>query len=170
MDDGFTEVGMKKIFVIAVIALALAALIFAAEEKEKAEEKPVPAYVGDRRCKVCHLATFKAWEETDHANAFQTLKEDERKNPICIACHTTGYGAGGHGSKEMVVDLTNIQCESCHGPGSLYSRSSVMRDRKHSEELGLVRIGPETCTRCHNENSPTFRVFDYKEFLKTGTH
>lgn len=161
---------MKKILIIAAIALALAALIFAAEEKEEAEEKPVPTYVGDRRCKVCHLATFKAWERTGHAHAFQTLKEEERENPICIVCHTTGYGAGGYGSKEMVVDLTNVQCESCHGPGSFYSRSSVMRDRKHSEEMGLVKIDAETCTRCHNEDSPTFRVFDYKEFLKTGTH
>ena len=170
MDDGFLEGEMKKTLLIAVIALALAALIFAAEEKEKAEDKPIPAYVGERRCKVCHLATFKAWEETAHAHAFQTLKEDERKNPICIACHTTGYGAGGYESRETVVDLTNIQCESCHGPGSLYSRSSVMRNRERSEELGLVKIEPATCTRCHNENSPTFRVFDYKEFTKTGTH
>jgi hypothetical protein len=170
MDNGFTGANMKKIFIFAVIALALAALIFAAEEKVKTEEKPAAAYVGDRRCKVCHLATFKAWEKTAHAHAFETLKNEERKNPICIACHTTGYGAGGYGSKDMVVDLSNVQCESCHGPGSLYSRSSVMRERERSEELGLVRIGPETCTRCHNENSPTFRVFDYKEFLKTGTH
>lgn len=161
---------MKKTMLIAVLAFALAALIFAAEEKEKDESKPVPVYVGERRCKVCHLATFKAWEKTAHAHAFETLEEKERKNPICMACHTTGYGAGGHGSEEMVVALINVQCESCHGPGSLYSRSSVMRDRRRSEELGLVKIEPETCTRCHNENSPTFRVFDYKEFLKTGTH
>ena len=161
---------MKKTLVIAIMAFALAALIFAAEEGQKEDEKPAPAYVGERRCEVCHLATFKSWEKTGHAHAFATLKQDERKNPICIACHTTGYESGGYEAKETVVDLTNVQCESCHGPGSLYSRSSVMRDRKRSEELGLVKIGPETCTRCHNENSPTFRVFDYKEFLKTGTH
>lgn len=161
---------MKRTMFIAVLALALAALIFAAEESEKDVEQPTPEYVGERRCKVCHLATFKSWEKTGHAHAFETLKEEERKNPICIACHTTGYGIGGYEAKETVVDLTDVQCESCHGPGSLYSRSSVMRDRKRSEELGLVKIGPETCTRCHNENSPTFRVFDYKEFIKTGTH
>lgn len=161
---------MKKSLIMVIIALALAALIFASEQTDKPEEEPAPTYVGDRRCKVCHHATFKAWEKTDHAQAFQTLKEDERKNPICVACHTTGFGAGGYDSKETVVDLTNIQCESCHGPGSLYSRSSVMRDRSRSEELGLVKIDESTCTRCHNENSPTFRVFDYKEFLKTGTH
>lgn len=161
---------MKIILAIAVLALALAAIILAAEEKQEAEDEPVPAYVGDRRCKVCHLATFKAWEKTAHANAFETLKEEERENPICIACHTTGYGAGGYGSEEMVIDLRDVQCESCHGPGSLYSRSSVMREPERSKELGLVSMGPETCTRCHNENSPTFRVFDYNEFLKTGTH
>ncbi len=163
---------MRRIATIVLLMLALAALILAAEQKDKGgtEGKPAPAYVGDRRCKVCHLETFKAWKKTAHAHAFETLKVDERKNPICLACHTTGYAAGGYGSAEMVVDLANIQCESCHGPGSLYSRSSVMRDRKRSEDLGLVRIGPRTCTRCHNENSPTFRVFDYKEFLKTGTH
>jgi len=161
---------MKKTMLFAVFAIAVAAIIIAAEESAKQEDKPAPTYVGERRCKVCHLATFKAWEKTTHAHAFDTLKEEERKNPICIACHTTGYGAGGYENSETVVDLTDVQCESCHGPGSLYSRSSVMRERKRSEELGLVRIGPETCTRCHNENSPTFRVFDYNEFIKTGTH
>ena len=161
---------MKKTLLIAAVSLTLAVFILAAEETEKAEEEPVPAYVGERRCKVCHLGVFKTWEKTAHAGAFMTLKEDERKNPICIACHTTGYGAGGYDGKQTVVDLTDVQCEACHGPGSLYSRSSVMRDRKRSEELGLVKIAPATCTRCHNEDSPTFRVFDYKEFLKTGTH
>ena len=161
---------MKKTLAVALMALVLAALIFAAEEGENEEDQPVPAYVGERRCKVCHLATFKSWEETAHAHAFETLSEKERKNPICIACHTTGYAAGGYEAKESVVDFTTVQCEACHGPDSLYSRSSVMRDRERSEELGLVKIGPETCTSCHNEKSPTFRVFDYNEFLKTGTH
>jgi hypothetical protein len=170
MKRGMAEVGMKRVLPIAVIAVALAALIMAAQEEDKAEEESLPVFVGERRCKVCHLATFKAWEKTAHAHAFETLTEEERKNPICIACHTTGYGAGGYGSKETVIDLTNVQCESCHGPGSLYSRSSVMRSRKDSEELGLVKIDAAICTRCHNENSPTFRVFDYAEFLKTGTH
>jgi hypothetical protein len=170
MKHGTPEAGMKRILPLTLIAFAIAALILAAEEDDKPEEQPLPTFVGERRCKVCHLATFKAWEKTAHARAFGTLTEKERKNPICVACHTTGYGAGGYGGKETVVDLTNVQCESCHGPGSLYSRSSVMRSRKRSEELGLVKIDAATCTRCHNENSPTFRVFDYAEFLKTGTH
>ncbi len=161
---------MKKIMLIAVLGLALAALIFAGEDEEKGGEESAPIYVGEKRCKVCHLATFKAWEKTAHAHAFETLKKEERENPICAACHTTGYGKGGYDNEETVVDLAKVQCEACHGPGSLYSRSSVMRDRELSENLGLVKIGPETCTVCHNENSPTFRVFDYKEFLKTGTH
>jgi hypothetical protein len=162
---------MRKTLAIASVFVAVAAIILAAEgKKADSEEQQVPTYVGDRRCKVCHLSTFSAWEKTKHANAFQTLKSDERKNPICLACHTTGYGAGGYGTEGTVIDFINVQCESCHGPGSLYSRSSVMRDRKASEDLGLARIDESVCTRCHNESSPTFRVFDFKEFLKTGTH
>ena len=161
--------------VLAITSLAIAAIISAADKTDdtarvEGPDKPVPVYVGDRRCKVCHLATFKAWQKTPHARAFETLKEEERKNAICLGCHTTGYGLGGYGNDKIVVDLTAVQCESCHGPGSLYSRSSVMRDREESEKLGLVKIGPSTCTQCHNENSPTFRVFDYNEFIKTGTH
>ena len=100
---------MKKTMLFAVFAIAVAAIIIAAEESAKQEDKPAPTYVGERRCKVCHLATFKAWEKTMHAHAFDTLKEEERKNPICIACHTTGYGAGGYENSETVVDLTGVQ-------------------------------------------------------------
>jgi hypothetical protein len=170
MVNGRLESKMKKILIISLAVFAAGAIISAAEQSDQPEKKPVPAYVGERKCKVCHLTIFKAWQKTAHANALQTLKEEERKNPICIGCHTTGYNEGGYGNENAVVDFSNVQCEACHGPGSLYSRSSVMRDRELSWELGLVKIGPETCTRCHNENSPTFRVFDYKEFLETGTH
>ena len=48
----------------------------------------------------------------------------------------------------------NVQCESCHGPGSFHS----------DQKSGIVRnAGPEMCSGCHDEkNSPNF---DYEEHL-----
>jgi hypothetical protein len=86
-------------------------------------------------------------------------------------CHTTGYGDGGYGGKGTLVELGGVQCEACHGAGSLYSRSSVMRQPSLSRELGLAPVDSTTCTRCHNENqSPAFKGFSYKAGLLTGTH
>jgi hypothetical protein len=49
-----------------------------------------------------------------------------------------------------MVDLVDVQCEACHGPGSEHVRDGSYRGR-------AVR----SCVKCHNaETDPTF---DYDE-------
>jgi hypothetical protein len=141
-----------------------------AETEDAPPEEPAPAYVGARKCKVCHLETFKSWEATKHAWALAALNEDELQKPSCLACHTTGFGTGGYGSKGSVTNLGGVQCEACHGPGSLYARSSVMRNPELCAEMGLVKPDSTTCVTCHNSESPTFKGFAYQAGLSTGTH
>jgi hypothetical protein len=173
---GGSDLTMKQLALPAILILTFGALVaFSTGRQEEAgepetAEKPVPEYVGARKCKVCHLDIYKSWEETKHAWAFSSLKEEETENPGCVACHTTGFGRGGYGSGKVVANLAGVQCEECHGPGSLYSRSSVMRDPELSIEMGLARVDSTTCVTCHNSESPTFKGFAYEAGLSTGTH
>lgn len=126
-----------------------------------------PQYVGQAKCKVCHLTQHKSWLATAHARAIEVLKPEERTKPECLACHTTGYGKPAAAG----ADLLGVQCEACHGPGSLYKAPDVMNKvkfktdpagmHKKAMELGLTEISERTCTACHNSRSPGFKGFDF---------
>ncbi len=167
---------MKKLIIPALLIIASALLVaFSTGEPgeksaEAQPEKPAPAYVGARKCKVCHLDIYKSWEKTKHAWAFSALNDKELEKPRCLACHTTGFGRGGYGGKSAVASLGGVQCEACHGPGSLYSRSSVMRKPELGLQMGLVRVDSTTCVTCHNSESPTFKGFAFQAGLSAGTH
>jgi hypothetical protein len=159
---------MKRLLIV-TIGLVVGIMLAAWPSKEETEH-PKPTFVGAGKCKVCHLDVFASWKKTAHARALSTLKPKETENPTCLGCHTTGFGNGGYGSEGCIIDLANVQCEACHGAGSLYSRSSVMRRPELSRELGLATVDSTACTACHNEKSPSFKGFAYKKGLLTGTH
>jgi hypothetical protein len=146
-------------------------VILAAWPSREEFERARPGYVGAAKCKVCHIEVFDRWSVTGHAGALSALEGAERRDSTCLTCHTTGYGDRGYGGREALVDLGGVQCEACHGAGSLYSRSSVMRQPEFSRLMGLVAVDSVTCTRCHNINqSPAFEGFAYEAGLLTGTH
>ena len=47
---------------------------------------------------------------------------------------------------------------------------SVMKDREKSIAAGLVIPTAETCTACHNEESPTYKGFEFEEMLAKVAH
>jgi len=159
---------MRKPLIVTA-AIVVFALLGPVPTEEQAES-PVASYVGAKKCKVCHLEIFNSWERTKHAEALSALKGEDGKNPACLACHTTGFRRGGYDTEGSVADFAGIQCEACHGAGSLYSRSSVMRQPNLSEAFGLARVDSTTCVTCHNSKSPTFKGFAYEAGLLTGTH
>jgi hypothetical protein len=112
-------------------------------------------FVGAERCKSCHAAEFAAWESSPHARALQSLPPADQKNPRCLACHTTV-------PDDVQVALAGVQCESCHGPGRLYSPPWVMRDPVLSRQLNLVaKVDAAVCARCHTDASPSLGAFDF---------
>jgi hypothetical protein len=136
-----------------------------------------PTYIGASKCKMCHKGEkngniYEAWEASAHANSMKILVEKgEDKNPACLACHTTGYGAGGYGAEGMVeAELGSVGCESCHGAGSEYKSMKVMKDKEASLAAGLLIPNEATCTKCHNEKSPTFKGFNYAEYWAKIAH
>lgn len=84
----------------------------------------VPTFVGSAACKGCHKEAYKIWEKSPHSHAYKTLVNAQRPalrqhDPECIVCHTVGFGYHtGFVDDIKTPKLTNVGCESCHGPGS----------------------------------------------------
>lgn len=79
-----------------------------------------PIYVGSTYCVSCHTANHTDWLGTIHATAFNTLVQGGNgNNELCFPCHSVGYGSpSGFVNLDTTPQLANVQCESCHGPGS----------------------------------------------------
>lgn len=159
---------MKKVFFTFVITLALTSIMSFAQR---------PVYVGAKKCKSCHTGAkhsnvYEKWQKAFHAKAYETLKKKgEEKNPKCLRCHTTGYGEGGYKlGAANASDFEGVQCESCHGAGSLYKSMANMKDEQKAVENGLMIPIEALCTKCHNKNSPTFKGFDYEKYLNRIDH
>jgi hypothetical protein len=138
-----------------------------------------PAYVGVRKCKMCHMKKYISWAETSMATTFENLKQgvkvnvktalgfedrDYTANPECLKCHTTGYGKGGFISIDATPDLAGITCEACHGPGSKY-RKVMKQGRDALIAAGLVVPFETGCLECHSGDSPFLKgkIFNFEE-------
>lgn len=157
---------MNKKTIIAIMFL-ISSLLYA--------EKPT--YVGVKRCKKCHEGVqnkevYEKWQQAPHAKAFKILKaKGEDKNPKCLVCHVTGFNDGGYQlGAPNAADFEGVQCEACHGKGSLYFKKHRMKDIQLAVSNGLLIPIEVVCTKCHNKDSPTNKEFNYKEALKIITH
>lgn len=119
------------------------------------------SFVGDDACARCHKPEMQFWKTTVHARAWKTIVVGGKTgHDDCVSCHVTGYGEIGGSSLGHVAKLTNVQCESCHGPGSLHVAQEGL------EEPPAVKLqAPESlCVRCHNEKHSD--TFQYQAYLR----
>ena len=131
-------------------------------------------YIGADKCKVCHNkpnkgAQYDKWAEGPHANALESLKGDEKNDPKCLKCHSTAVRV----DDSLLAGLDKsegVSCESCHGPGSVYKNAGIMRNQKLALSKGMILPTEEVCIQCHNEESPTFKGFNYDEFVAKISH
>lgn len=144
-------------------------------------------------------------EKSDHAKAFQTLGGEKAKkkaaelgvagNPqqaeACLVCHTTGFGEDNSrfGKKFKISD--GVQCETCHGAGSLYKKKKIMKkifkergpdskgESPTAKETGSQRPTEKTCTQCHAKEitwkgktfkNPSYEPFEFKERAEKIKH
>jgi hypothetical protein len=116
-----------------------------------------PTYVGVAACAKCHQPAKAFWDTTKHSHAYATLSSQSKEyNLDCVSCHVTGYDKPGGSSVTHVDGLTDVQCEVCHGPGSLHSaRPKVDVPHKKPKE--------DTCLECHHP--PHVEQFDAKAKL-----
>ncbi|APS00261.1 multiheme c-type cytochrome [Pajaroellobacter abortibovis] len=125
--------------------------IIYANKKPPAPSPGQAYYVGGEKCKDCHLSAHLFWEKTPHARAYATLANQAKEfNLDCVGCHVTGYERPGGSTVTWNTGLQNVQCESCHGPGSIH----VQTQRKED----TVLYDPALCIDCHHP--PHVHEFD----------
>ena len=164
-------------------------------ERLKAE---TPTFIGIDNCKVCHMPHFESWQTTKMSKAFDLLKPGVRAKvkkeagldpgrdytaaPECVRCHVTGFGEpGGFVSIEVTPRMANVQCEMCHGPGSVYAEMMLRKrgtyTRDDFKEIGGMTMPSEEAnvctTQCHNQGSPFIASgfeFKFEDRKASGTH
>ncbi|TPV92856.1 MAG: hypothetical protein B7733_23470 [Myxococcales bacterium FL481] len=129
--------------------------------------EPTPGtarYVGGEACSSCHAEAHEFWVDTRHAGAFATLERGNKQYDVdCVGCHVTGFRQPGGSEVVENEGLRDVQCEQCHGPGSLHV--SLPIDPASERPLHIARHAPvEVCLTCHTpEHSDTF---DYPAYLR----
>lgn len=119
-------------------------------------------YVGTEACSDCHGDAVEHWKTTRHAHAWKTLVDRGQEFDYdCISCHVTGWDKPGGSNLANNDTLRDVQCETCHGPGSIHVA-------KGGEEQppAIARMPDEKlcATQCHTkEHSDTF---DFKPYLR----
>ena len=164
-----------------------------------------PTYVGSKTCKKCHIKQHKSWDKTKMGQSFEVLKpgqntekkteakldpaKDYTADETCLKCHVVGFGTeSGYKipppddkkAQRRAKKMMGVGCESCHGPGSEYSKlHKEIQDNKRKYKLqemyaaGMTKISPEVCAKCHNPESPFVDegfVFDFEKRKDEGTH
>ena len=140
---------------------AIGAANLSAAEPPAAAEPGRAAYVGDDKCVSCHKPAARFWKRTVHAQAWKTLVEvGKEAHDDCVSCHVTGFGEIGGSSLGYTKGLQDIQCEVCHGPGSIH----VEKRGKESPFAGRLKTPESVCVRCHNEKHSD--TFQYQAYLR----
>lgn len=140
-------------------------------------------YIGMEKCaSVCHTGDLKGrqyeiWKASKHSQAYKDLKTDAAdsiasskgyntaaaETPECVRCHVLGKDII-QSELEPTFDKTQgVQCESCHGAGSDYRMLLIMKDKQKAISNGLMvhDLVDYFCKNCHNEESPTFKSFNF---------
>ena len=106
-------------------------------------------FTGWQVCAECHRQQADFWEKTGHSSAYQPLVDEEQQfNLDCIVCHVTAeYGTTKISGNDadllaLPVELRQVGCEVCHGPGKSHapSRDAAAISRRPAENV---------CRRCH---------------------
>lgn len=116
------------------------------DRKPAAPEAGQASYVGVEKCTECHDDARKVWDKTAHATAYPTLQKDFKEfNLDCVSCHVTGYGKAGGSTVTFNEKLQNVQCEECHGPGSLH-----VKEPKNKALLVASPKADSCVSACHH--------------------
>ncbi|NOY82186.1 MAG: cytochrome C554 [Kiritimatiellaeota bacterium] len=170
---------MKKTYLLIPLSLFSLSIVVPAGESNPAD------CVGVKLCRMCHKKKdqgnqYQIWKESAHAKAFDSLGSDKakafakkagvadaQKSGKCLKCHSSTYNFTEQPVLTKVRVEEGVVCETCHGYGKKYFKKSIMKDKAKAVALGLIDPPTKNCTRCHNEQSPTWDPGKYT--LKDGT-
>ena len=104
-------------------------------------------------CGNCHAGHQQDWSQTHHANAFSDLLNSGHATSSCYACHTVsengnGLAAPAGWSVKPDSAYQDVQCESCHGPGT---KHVSLPDNKANWPLARLTLtkASASCAACH---------------------
>jgi hypothetical protein len=141
-------------------------------------------YVGAVACQRCHGAAHAFWLQqtvqlpakdsggnkivrvSGHARAWETLVADNKASDrTCVGCHSVGFTQPGGACKTtdiVVRGLQGVQCESCHGPGSVH----VAQGDKESIHRAVDEALCRTCHRVpHIATTESFVFADRRKLV-----
>lgn len=118
------------------------------------------SYAGGESCTDCHADQAEFWAKTVHATAWKTLVDRGQQFDLdCIGCHITGWDKPGGANLAHNDKLRDVQCETCHGPGSIHVAKGGL------EKPFAIKRAPadDLCaSQCHTkEHSDTFQLEAY---------
>jgi hypothetical protein len=144
-------------------------------------------FVGTEKCKSCHEESYRVWKKNGHAKAWKTLEELDPPrvhDPECIGCHVVGWTPqnyrpyqSGFLGQQQTPDLTDVGCETCHGPGQTHvdaemgadfdlqekiRKAIVITIEESQEAVSKAATDMQPCMNCHDlDNSPDFDFQTY---------
>jgi hypothetical protein len=134
--------------------------------------RTVASYAGTQSCLECHPSAANVWQKSGHAHAFQTLLAKKADaDPKCIGCHTIGFATlSGYQREFAGAKLTDVGCESCHGPGSLHvkERKAVPPGQIAEVNFKFRPLAAGDCRKCHYGEFS--RPFDWDKFWQEIKH
>lgn len=129
-------------FATAVLAVFAACAVDALRSRAVAQDAAFPLYVGWRSCVTCHASagpgracTLEAIPEHEdaydalsrsaarHIAAVSGVPQHPTESRICLGCHATAADEGPRWTTDTFDVADGVQCEACHGPGSLHVRA-----------------------------------------------
>ncbi|HTL06077.1 MAG TPA: cytochrome c3 family protein [Gemmatimonadales bacterium] len=119
-------------------------------------------------CGNCHAGHQRDWATSHHSNAFADLVGSGHMAPACQGCHTVsekGNGLPNPAGWSVKQDSAyyDVQCESCHGPGTEHVKLTEDRTKWPLARLTLT-IANKSCAACH---TGTHNPFD-QEWAASG--
>lgn len=110
-------------------------------------------------CGNCHIGSQSEWEDTNHADAWNTLQASGSAQAFCEGCHTVserGNAAEGDVGWNATADARyeDVQCESCHGPGAGH-----VSNPEAAQPLASIKVEADLtsgCGECHSGSHHPF--------------
>ncbi|MHC4767964.1 MAG: YVTN family beta-propeller repeat protein, partial [Planctomycetota bacterium] len=159
------------------LATAAATAALAASGVCRGQER-LPFYVGREVCLECHPhenpgsactlkpfpgcgQSYEALEQTEapHIAALSGIGEPPTESRICLGCHATGADAGPRWTTETFDITDGVQCEACHGAGSVHVDAWRLPEADAAVRvLGRMPfVDRWVCTTCHRDR-PSHRA------------
>ncbi|MFH1108163.1 MAG: beta-propeller fold lactonase family protein [Planctomycetota bacterium] len=116
-----------------------------------------------------HDHSYEALQKptAEHIAALSGVPDVPTQSRICLYCHATAADEGPRWTTDAFRTADGVQCEACHGPGSLHVRSAAgseyaNRSRAVPGNALIQRGDRQSCERCHVDRP------SHKEVLERG--